>query len=60
MGNSTCFNCHKAKGNLISPSFERIAAKFNNDPKAVATLTHKIITGGSSVWGDEKMPPILI
>lgn len=57
MGRSTCFTCHKAKGKLIGPSFERIAAKYRNDPKAIEFLTDKIIKGGSSVWSDQKMPP---
>jgi cytochrome c len=57
MGRSTCFNCHMAKGTLIGPSFERIAAKYNNNPKVVESLTQKIINGSTAVWGDEKMPP---
>ncbi|MBC8768255.1 hypothetical protein H4O18_09645 [Arenibacter sp. BSSL-BM3] len=57
MGNSTCFNCHKAKGTLIGPSFERIAAKYNNDQNVINSLAEKIISGSTSVWGDEKMPP---
>jgi len=57
MGRSTCFNCHMAKGTLIGPSFERIAAKYNRDTQAVEKLTKKIITGSTAVWGDEKMPP---
>lgn len=46
-----------AKGTLIGPSFERIAAKYKNEPKALESLTKKIINGSTSVWGDEKMPP---
>lgn len=57
MGKSTCFSCHKAKGKLIGPSFERIANKYQKDPKAVESLTKKIIAGSTSIWGDEKMPP---
>ncbi len=57
MSSSTCFNCHRAKGTLIGPSFERIAEKYQKDPKAVQTLTEKIIAGDTSIWGDEKMPP---
>lgn len=57
MGTSTCFNCHKAKGTLIGPSFDRIAHKYQDDPKAMEVLAQKIITGGTSNWGDEIMPP---
>lgn len=57
MGSSTCFNCHRAKGTLIGPSFERIAAKYQKNPKVIEYLTEKIINGGTSIWGDEKMPP---
>lgn len=57
MSRSTCFNCHKAKGTLIGPSFERIAAKYRNNPKAIEFLAEKIIKGGVSIWGDAKMPP---
>ena len=43
MSRSTCFNCHRAKGTLIGPSFERIAAKYQKNPKAIEFLTEKII-----------------
>ena len=57
MSRSTCFNCHSAKGTLIGPSFELIAAKYQKNPKAIEFLTEKIINGGTSTWSDEKMPP---
>lgn len=57
MSRSTCFSCHSAKGTLIGPSFERIAAKYQKNPKALEFLTEKIINGGTSIWGDEIMPP---
>jgi cytochrome c len=57
MSRSTCFICHSAKGTLIGPSFERIAAKYQKNPKAIEFLTEKIINGGTSVWSDEIMPP---
>ncbi len=57
MSRSTCFNCHSAKGTLIGPSFERIAAKYQKNQKAIEFLTEKIINGGTSIWGDEIMPP---
>ncbi|GBF19385.1 MULTISPECIES: c-type cytochrome [Arenibacter] len=57
MGCSTCFNCHRAKGKLIGPSFTDISAKYERDPKTIELLAKKIMTGSSSVWGDEKMPP---
>ena len=57
IGSSTCFNCHRAKETLIGPSFERIAEKYQKNPKTVEILTKKIIEGGTSIWGDAKMPP---
>jgi len=57
MGKSTCFTCHKAKGKLIGPSFERIANKYQKDPKVIESLTNKIFAGSTAIWGDEKMPP---
>ncbi|EAR01792.1 c-type cytochrome [Maribacter sp. HTCC2170] len=57
MSRSTCFSCHSAKGKLIGPSFEQIATKYKKNEKAIEFLTEKIIAGGTSIWGDEKMPP---
>lgn len=57
MSKSTCLNCHKAKGKLIGPSFESIAAKYKKNPETVESLANKIMNGSSSVWGNEKMPP---
>jgi len=57
MSRSTCFNCHRAKGTLIGPSFERISAKYRKNPKAIEILAKKIINGSTSIWSDEIMPP---
>jgi cytochrome c len=50
-----CKSCHKIDAKSIGPAFEEVAAKYKNDPKAMDYLPHKIITGGSGVWGQTAM-----
>jgi cytochrome c len=62
IGASDCTTCHRlhkeAAGASIGPSYSEVAAKYA--PAADTTidrLVHKIITGGSGVWGTTPMTP---
>jgi cytochrome c len=62
IGASDCTTCHRlhkeAAGASIGPSYSEVAAKYA--PAADTTvdrLVHKIIAGGSGVWGTTPMTP---
>lgn len=62
IGASDCTTCHRlhkdAPGASIGPSYSEVAAKYA--PAADTTvdrLVHKIITGGTGVWGTVPMTP---
>ena len=62
IGSSDCTTCHRlhkeAAGASIGPSYSEVAAKYT--PAADTTvdrLVHKIISGGSGVWGAIPMTP---
>jgi cytochrome c len=62
IGASDCTTCHRlhkeAAGASIGPSYSEVAVKYS--PAADTTvdrLVHKIITGGSGVWGTVPMTP---
>ncbi len=62
IGASDCTTCHRlhkeAAGASIGPSYSEVAAKY---PAAADTtvdrLVHKIISGGSGIWGTVPMTP---
>jgi cytochrome c len=62
IGASDCTTCHRlhkdAPGASIGPSYSEVAAKYS--PAADSTvdrLVHKIISGGTGVWGTVPMTP---
>ncbi|MCZ6674627.1 MAG: PKD domain-containing protein, partial [Verrucomicrobia bacterium] len=57
MRKSTCFACHLSDAPSAGPSYEQVALKYANDPNASERLAHKILTGGSGIWGELPMPP---
>ncbi|MBK5270604.1 MAG: c-type cytochrome [Bacteroidia bacterium] len=55
---SDCFTCHKIDELLTGPPFREVANKYANEPDTiVAHLAHKVIEGGSGVWGQIPMTP---
>lgn len=48
---SDCLTCHKVSEKLIGPAYQDVANKYAGSDTALAYLTHKIINGGSGVWG---------
>ena len=62
IGASDCTTCHRlhkeAAGASIGPSYSEVAAKYA--PAADTTIdriVHKIISGGSGIWGTVPMTP---
>ncbi len=52
-----CTACHNVDVKIVGPPFKAIAAKYQNDPTAVAKITEQIHKGGSGKWGPVIMPP---
>ncbi|MDX3905158.1 MAG: c-type cytochrome [Pigmentiphaga sp.] len=52
-----CLTCHTTATKLVGPSYQEVAAKYRDDPKAPDYLAGKIRNGGSGVWGQVPMPP---
>lgn len=52
-----CFTCHKIDEKNIGPAWRDVAKKYAGQDTAVKYLAHKIITGGSGVWGEVPMAP---
>ncbi len=52
-----CLGCHAAATKLVGPAFRDVAAKYRDDPEAVAKLTQSIRNGGAGRWGEMAMPP---
>lgn len=50
-----CSACHAPNAKLVGPSIEQVAAKYKN-PADLATLSAKVIKGGSGAWGAIPMP----
>jgi cytochrome c len=54
---SNCLTCHKIDEKLIGPAYKDVANKYAGNDTAVTHLAHKIIAGGSGVWGSVAMTP---
>jgi len=54
---SDCLACHKTEDKLVGPPYVAVAAKYPHDQNSVNTLTDKVISGGSGVWGPVPMAP---
>ena len=57
MKSSNCLTCHKIDQKVIGPAYTEVADKYAGNDTAVNYLAHKIINGGSGVWGEVAMPP---
>jgi cytochrome c551/c552 len=51
-----CQSCHKIAEKSVGPAFKQVSEKYQDDPGAMDYLPHKIINGGSGVWGETAMP----
>lgn len=52
---SNCLTCHKISEKLIGPAYTDVANKYAGNDTAVNYLAHKVLAGGSGVWGTTPM-----
>ncbi len=53
-----CKTCHSIDDKITGPPFREIANKYAGMPDTIVThLAHKVISGGSGVWGEIMMTP---
>jgi len=53
-----CFTCHQIDDKLNGPPYREVANKYAGMPDTIVThLAHKVISGGSGVWGEIMMTP---
>lgn len=52
-----CLTCHKVSEKLVGPSYQDVAAKYENNEENVKHLADKVIKGGQGVWGQVPMTP---
>ncbi|BDB25854.1 MULTISPECIES: c-type cytochrome [Cupriavidus] len=53
---NACMGCHQVDKKLVGPSYKEVATKYKGDKNALATLSKKVKSGGSGVWGPVPMP----
>ncbi len=57
IGQSDCLTCHKVSEKVTGPAYDSVADKYAGVDTAVTYLAHKVISGGSGVWGAIPMTP---
>ena len=57
IGKSDCLTCHKVTEKVVGPAYQDVANKYAGSDTAVTYLAHKVIKGGSGVWGPAMMTP---
>jgi len=58
VSNSDCFTCHTPTEPKTGPTYRDVANKYaSGGDSAVNYLVHKIINGGTGVWGQTPMIP---
>ena len=53
---NACLGCHANNKKIVGPSFQSVAQKYKNDPRAKTFLKNKIAKGGAGSWGVVPMP----
>jgi len=54
---SDCLTCHKVDEKVTGPSYREVAQKYESNEENIDKLAHKVIKGGSGVWGQAMMTP---
>lgn len=57
VGSNDCLTCHDITTKKIGPAYVEVAKKYAGVDTAENYLAHKIIAGGSGVWGATPMTP---
>lgn len=57
IANSDCLTCHEISAKKTGPSYQEVAAKYENTEANIELLAGKIIKGGTGVWGQVPMTP---
>jgi cytochrome c len=57
IASSDCLTCHDVATKKIGPAYQDVANKYAGVDTAVDYLAHKVIKGGSGVWGTTPMTP---
>ena len=52
---SDCKTCHNTTVKTIGPSYLEIAKAYKTTSENIATLSNKVIKGGTGVWGEQVM-----
>jgi len=52
-----CTTCHKINEKNIGPAYTDVAKKYDATEANIDNLAHKVISGGSGVWGTVPMTP---
>ena len=53
---NACLSCHALTQKIIGPAYQDVAAKYKNDPQALAKLEASIRGGSVGKWGAAPMP----
>ncbi|MPQ69108.1 MULTISPECIES: c-type cytochrome [unclassified Pseudomonas] len=54
---NSCLSCHAVDHKVVGPAYQDVAAKYANDPQALAKVISSIEHGGTGKWGNIPMPP---
>ncbi|GEM_PF-426782 len=53
-----CLACHQIETKVVGPAYKEVANKYKGmGEEKVKELVHKVMVGGSGVWGPVPMPP---
>jgi cytochrome c len=53
-----CSACHALDHKVLGPSYQDIAARYKEDPKAAEALSATLRSGSRGVWGALAMQPV--
>jgi len=54
---SDCLGCHNTENKMVGPAYREIAQMYPQTDASIASLSKKIIAGGSGKWGQIPMSP---
>ncbi|MGQ4276362.1 c-type cytochrome [Pseudidiomarina sp. E22-M8] len=53
---NVCTACHGIDNKIVGPAYKDVAAKYADDPEALAKVKQSIKNGGKGKWGQIPMP----